>query len=237
MAKIIILESSTEVCSAALSNDGRLIALKEDKSGQNHARLLTVFVEQLLAENAILANEIDAVAVSMGPGSYTGLRIGVSAAKGFCYAQQVPLIAISTLKAMAQKVISDYAAAGQASGKGRLFCPMIDARRMEVYTCLLDENGDELEPVSAKIITDESFHDELQQNEIVFFGNGAMKCQSKIGHEKAVFLDNMGASAAWMCQLAEEAYTKKQFEDVAYFEPFYLKDFVATAPKNNVIGK
>ena len=237
MAKILIFESSTEVCSVALSEDGKLIDLKEDKSGQNHARLLTIFVEQLLTENKIPATAIDAVAVSMGPGSYTGLRIGISAAKGFCYANHIPLIAISSLKAMAQKVIRNFSEKNSSSEKKRLYCPMIDARRMEVYTCLLDENGTELEPVSAKIITESSFQGELQQNKIVFFGNGAMKCKTKIDHVNALFLDNLNASATWMCEPAYEAYTKKHFEDVAYFEPFYLKDFVATVPKNNVLGK
>ncbi len=237
MTKILILESSTEVCSVALSDNGKLTGIKEDKSGQNHARLLTVFVEQLLTENKIPASAIDAVAVSMGPGSYTGLRIGISAAKGFCYANKIPLIAISTLKAMTQKAIRNFTDDDLSSEKKRLYCPMIDARRMEVYTCLLDGNGTELEPVSAKVITEDSFQNELQQNKIVFFGNGAMKCKTKINHPNALFLDNLSASAAWMCDLAHEAYTKKHFEDVAYFEPFYLKDFVATIPKNNVLGK
>ncbi|HCR92071.1 MAG: tRNA (adenosine(37)-N6)-threonylcarbamoyltransferase complex dimerization subunit type 1 TsaB [Bacteroidetes bacterium GWF2_42_66] len=237
MATILILESSTEVCSVALSDNGKLTDIKEDKNGQNHARLLTVFVEQLLTENKIPATGIDAVAVSMGPGSYTGLRIGISAAKGFCYANQIPLIAVSTLKAMAQKVIRDFSQESPSSETKRLYCPMMDARRMEVYTCLLDEDGTELEPVSAKIITEDSFQNELQQNTIVFFGNGAMKCKTKISHPNALFLDNIHASAALICEPAYEAYTKKHFEDVAYFEPFYLKDFVATIPKNNVLGK
>ncbi|MDX9880932.1 MAG: tRNA (adenosine(37)-N6)-threonylcarbamoyltransferase complex dimerization subunit type 1 TsaB [Prolixibacteraceae bacterium] len=235
--RILILESSTEVCSVALSVNGRLIDLKEDRKGQNHARLLTTFIEQVLAANKVTPGDIDAVAVSMGPGSYTGLRIGVSAAKGFCYAGHIPLIAVSTLKAMALKVIRDFSEKVFPPEGKPLFCPMMDARRMEVYTCLLDQNGTEVEPVSAKIITEGSFYDELQENPIVFFGNGAMKCKAKLSHPNALFLDDVYASAAWMCEPAYGAYTKKHFEDVAYFEPFYLKDFVATIPKNNVIGK
>lgn len=237
MAKIIILESSTEVCSVALAEDGCLIDLKEDKNGQNHARLLTIFVEELLQRNNISAKEIDAIAVSKGPGSYTGLRIGVSVAKGFCYANGIPLIAISTLEAMTTEAIKTASEYISDSAEKRLFCPMIDARRMEVYTCLYNEDGMEIEPVSAKIITNATYSTELQHTKIVFFGNGAMKCKSEINSPNAVFLDTIYASAAYMCKLAHAAYTKKQFADVAYFEPFYLKDFIATVAKNNVLGK
>lgn len=237
MAKILILESSTEVCSVALSNNEQLLGFKEDTTGQNHARLLTVYIDKLLNENKIPASEIDAVAVSKGPGSYTGLRIGVSVAKGFCYANQIPLIAVSTLEAMTLEAIRITNKSFQAEEKPRLFCPMMDARRMEVYTCLFDRNGKETEAVSAKIITNTTFRDELQANTIVFFGNGAMKCKTEIDSPNAFFIEQIHASATLMCNLAYESYTKKLFVDVAYFEPFYLKDFIATVPKNNVLGK
>lgn len=237
MAKILILESSTEVCSVALSNNEQLIDFKEDTTGQNHARLLTVFIDKLLKENKILASEINAVAVSKGPGSYTGLRIGVSVAKGFCYANQIPLIAISTLEAMTFEAIRITRDSLHAEEKPILFCPMMDARRMEVFTCLFDKNGKEIESVSAKIITNTTFLNELQNNTIVFFGNGAMKCKPEIDSQNALFIEQIHASATIMCKLAYESYTKKQFVDVAYFEPFYLKDFIATVPKNNVLGK
>lgn len=237
MAKILILESSTEVCSVAFTTDNGIIDMLEEKNGQNHARLLTVFIDELLKRNNIQSSEIDAVAVSKGPGSYTGLRIGVSVAKGFCYANQIPLIAVSTLESMAKEVIKNIEKYIPGHEKHGYFCPMMDARRMEVYTCLYDEHGNEIQTVSAKIITEKSFEAELREQKIVFFGNGAMKCKKEITSPNAVFLDNVYASATFMCELAYEAYTKKQFEDVAYFEPFYLKDFIATVPKNNVLGK
>ncbi len=237
MAEVLIIESSTEVCSVALSDNGKLIDLKEDKNGQNHARLLTVFVGEILKRNHISPSGIEAVAVSKGPGSYTGLRIGVSVAKGFCYANQLPLIAVSTLEAMTREVIKNAGKYFPVSGKQRLFCPMMDARRMEVYTCLFDENGRKVEPVSARIITNTTFESELRDYNIVFFGNGAMKCKTMIDSPNAVFLDHVYASASFMCELAREAYIEKQFEDLAYFEPFYLKDFIATVPKNNLLGK
>mgnify|MGYP001319033596 CR=1 FL=1 len=237
METILILESSTEVCSVALVRNGQLAGLEESKNGQNHARLLTVFIENLLHKYGVDAGEIDAIAISEGPGSYTGLRIGVSVAKGFCYARHIPLIAVSTLKGMAMQAMKDAGKYFPGSEKKLLYCPMIDARRMEVYTCLLDEKGNEIEPVSAKIITETTFGNELQNHNIVFFGNGAMKCKAKITNQGALFLDRIYASAAFMSEQACEAYNKKQFEDLAYFEPFYLKDFIATVPKNNVLGK
>ena len=237
MGKILILESSTEVCSVALSNNGQLIDFLEDKNGQNHARLLTVYIDELLRKNNTAVSEIMAVAVSKGPGSYTGLRIGVSVAKGFCYANQIPLIAVSTLEAMAQEAIRISSDLLHQTEKPKLFCPMMDARRMEVYTCLFDENGKEIEPVSAKIITSTTFENELQKNTVVFFGNGAAKCKKEISSDNAIFIEQIYASATLMCKLAFESYTKKEFVDVAYFEPFYLKDFIATVPKNNVLGK
>jgi len=215
----------------ALSENGSLIDLQEDKNGQNHARLLTVFAEEILKRNQLKTTDIDAVAVSKGPGSYTGLRIGVSAAKGFCYANQIPLIAISTLEAMTDHVIKFV------PEKYTLFCPMIDARRMEVYTCLFNEKGQIIQPVTAQIIDPLYLAEELKQSNIVFFGNGAAKCKSTIDHPNAVFLEDVYASAAYMCELAEAAYNNQWFEDVAYFEPFYLKDFIAIASKNNVLGK
>lgn len=237
MAKIIIIESSTEVCSVAIANNGKIIGFKEELKGQNHAKLLTVFIQELLHEFRIETSEIDAVAVSQGPGSYTGLRIGVSIAKGICYANKIPIIALSTLEAMTREVIRNQDIFFPASARKRLFCPMMDARRMEVYTQLFDNQGNAINEISAQVITNDSFSSELSEHSIVFFGNGAMKCKDTIEHESAFFTRDIHASAAQMCDLANEKYTKKIFEDVAYFEPFYLKDFIATVPKNNVLGK
>ncbi|NDV97210.1 tRNA (adenosine(37)-N6)-threonylcarbamoyltransferase complex dimerization subunit type 1 TsaB [Dysgonomonas sp. 521] len=232
MSCILNIETATEVCSVAVSNQGKIIFEKEETKGPSHAVLLGQFVNEAI--EYLRAEDIkpDAVAVSCGPGSYTGLRIGVSEAKGLCYGLSIPLIAISTLKLMAHGV----AKRGLTDSKS-LFCPMIDARRMEVYDGLFDAALNELRPVSADIIDGESFSEFLQNNKIVFFGNGAGKCKDVLQHQNAVFLDNIYPKAADMVELAEAAYNDKAFADVAYFEPFYLKEFVATVPKNKVLAR
>lgn len=236
MAIILNIETSTEVCSVSISENGELLFEKETLEGLNHSELLTVFIEQLLKENKFDLKRIDAVAVSKGPGSYTGLRIGVSVAKGFCYALDKPLIAISTLDAMA-----NYAAANLNSyyavqaNESVLLCPMIDARRMEVYTSVYDSKGKNLEPISAKIIDENSFSEYLAKDKILFFGNGAEKCRQKLNHPNVLFAGPQKASARFMIKIAENKYKNKEFENVAYFEPFYLKDFIATIPKNKII--
>ncbi|MDP3912826.1 MAG: tRNA (adenosine(37)-N6)-threonylcarbamoyltransferase complex dimerization subunit type 1 TsaB [Bacteroidota bacterium] len=236
MAVILIIETSTEVCSVALTADGVLIDLKESKEGQNHARLVTVFAEELLSRNNIKPDELSAVAVSKGPGSYTGLRIGVSTAKGICFARRIPLIAIGTLEAMTQHVIFNRKYYNIPEGKPTLFCPMIDARRMEVFSMLYNEDGSVLKPISAEIIDDTFLSEELEEKQVVFFGNGAEKCRQSLQAPNALFINEIEASAKYMCQLAWELYNKNKFEDVAYFEPFYLKDFVATVSKKNLPG-
>jgi len=236
MATILIIETSTEVCSVALTRDGKLLDLIESKEGQNHARLTTVFAEQLLSRNNIKPGELSAVAVSKGPGSYTGLRIGVSTAKGICYASQIPLIAVGTLEAMAKHVALNHAAYHIPEKLSTLYCPMIDARRMEVYSMLLDKNGTTLKPISANIIEESFLADELRENQIVFFGNGAEKCKETITSPNALFVSQVEASAKHICELVWLAYNQKQFEDLAYFEPFYLKDFVVTQSKKNIFG-
>ncbi len=236
MAIILIIETSTEVCSISLTKDGKQIDLIESNEGQNHARLVTVFAEELLSRNKINSRELDAVAVSKGPGSYTGLRIGVSTAKGICYAGQIPLIAVGTLEAMTRYVALNRISLGIPENKPTIFCPMIDARRMEVYSMLFDQDCSVLGPISAEIIDESFLAAELKANQVVFFGNGAEKCENSITSPNAVFIHNIKASASHMCELVWEAYNKKQFEDVAYFEPFYLKDFVATLPKKNILG-
>ncbi len=235
MALILLLESSTEVCSVALANNGKLVSLKENQEGLNHSELLGVFVRDILEENAISAEKLDAIAVSKGPGSYTGLRIGVSLAKGICYAAQKPLMAISTLDAMADYVSKNPSEFEIELDTNSLLSPMIDARRMEVYTCLYGHDGQPLEPISAKIIEEGYFSDINKEKQILFFGNGAFKCKEIIKHPNAVFKGPDKVSARFMISLAEEYVNKNAFVDVAYFEPYYLKDFVATVPKNKVI--
>ncbi|KLT67294.1 tRNA (adenosine(37)-N6)-threonylcarbamoyltransferase complex dimerization subunit type 1 TsaB [Pedobacter sp. BMA] len=228
MAKILLIETATQVCSVALSINGKIVSVKEE-SGQNlHASNLTLFIEEVMQSAALTYPDLDAVAVSKGPGSYTGLRIGVSTAKGLCYALEKPLIGIETLRMMAAGFMTenlDY------SG---LICPMIDARRMEVYTSIYNASLDVLEPTSAKIIDETSFSDTLSQHQVTFIGDGAAKCAATLVSANAEFNGGNFNSSKYMCALADKAYQSGSFEDVAYFEPFYLKDFVVTQSKSKV---
>lgn len=236
MAVILNIETSTEVCSVSLSKNGKLLFEKESNDGLNHSKLLTVFIEELFAENNLTLNMLDAVSVSKGPGSYTGLRIGVSVAKGLCFGLNISLIAINSLEIMgvyAAKNIARYTKL--KSTKNLLFCPMIDARRMEVYTSLYDSKGQQIKPVSAEIIDENSFSEYFKENKILFFGNGADKCKSLLAKPNAVFQGPLQTSARFMQNISEIKYNNKEFEDVAYFEPFYLKNFIATLPKNKII--
>ena len=236
MALILNIETATEVCSVALAKDGRLLFEKESTEGLNHSELLTVFIEELLQANEVFVETLDAVAVSKGPGSYTGLRIGVSVAKGLCYALNKPLIAVSALDAMGKYTALNLEKFIPGSfPENVLLCPMIDAQRMEVYASLYDSKRKQLEPITAQIIDENSFSSYLKQFKILFFGNGAAKCRDKLTHPNALFEGPVKASARFMLRLAQEKYNNKEFEDVAYFEPFYLKDFIATIPKNKII--
>lgn len=228
MSVILHIETSTQVCSCALSDDGRIIASREDFGGQSHAALLGVFADEVLNEARRLRLPVDAVAVSSGPGSYTGLRIGVSEAKGLSYGLGVPLIAIPTPLIMASMVKNEVDAQ-------TLLCPMIDARRMEVYATFFDTSLHVIKPTSADIIDEESYAALLDSHKIVFFGNGAEKCKQALHHPNAFFIDGIHPLASAMPPLAERALQEKQCVDVAYFEPFYLKEFVATVAKNKVL--
>lgn len=236
MATILNIETATEVCSISLAKDGKELFCKENTEGLNHSELLTVYIEDVFKENNIDIRSIDAIAVSKGPGSYTGLRIGVSVAKGLCYGLEKPLISVGTLDALGFYTAKhlDYFLA-EKQELPLLFCPMIDARRMEVYTALYDQTGKRTNEVSAKIIDEKSFNEQLQNHKILFFGNGAEKCNTTIVHPNALFLGPLKSSARFMQPLSEEKFKKQEFEDVAYFEPFYLKNFVATVPKNKVL--
>lgn len=237
MALLLNIETSTAICSVALGKDGKLLALKENKEGMKHASHLTVFIENILKENNLSTADLDGVAISMGPGSYTGLRIGVSTAKGICYGAGIPLIAVSTLQSMTKALQnnSDLSSVVKNQEKA-LFCPMIDARRMEVYTAFYNANTELVKDISADIIDENSFANELSEQEIVFFGDGSGKCKDVITNENGIFLDDVNATAVGMIELAENKFNKNELEDVAYFEPFYLKDFVATTPKKNIFN-
>ncbi len=231
MALILSIETSTKVCSVCLSENDNIIIKKELFEANSHATHLTVFIQDLFNDiKEYKISDIDAVAVSSGPGSYTGLRIGVSVAKGICYALNKPLIAITSLEALA------YAAIDNENLKdGTLICPMIDARRMEVYTTLYNARFEKVKEISAEIIDENSFAETLIQQSILFLGDGATKCKDVIKNENAIFIENKAPLAANMVKTAYQKFQDKKFEDVAYFEPFYLKDFVATTPKNKVL--
>ena len=223
MTLILGIETATKNCSVALFKDGIVIAEKEYISdGYSHAEQLTLFIQQVIDSAKITLKKIDAVALSMGPGSYTGLRIGTSTAKGLCYALDIPLIAISTLKAMAFAMAKNE--------KSAIYCPMIDARRMEVFSALYDSNNKQLRGVQADVIGENTYA-EFLENEIIFFGDGSLKCQEIINHKNAKFIEEINASAKNLGILATAKFENKDFEDVAYFEPYYLKDFVAGKKK------
>lgn len=230
MALILNIETSTEVCSVNIAGDGKLLYEKESLEGLNHSRMLTVFIEELFKENSLSPSQLDAVAVSKGPGSYTGLRIGVSVAKGLCYSLDIPLLALGTLGVMGKYAAENQEDYLQERDENVLFCPMIDARRMEVFTALFDAAGNLVEPVSAKIIDENSFAPMLAKHSILFFGNGADKCRQALTHPNARFSGPPKASARFMINYAEEKFKNNNWEDIAYFEPFYLKDFIATIP-------
>jgi len=237
MATILNIETATEVCSVNLARNGEVLVEKESLEGLNHSQMLTVFIRDIFEENNFDPAGLDAVAVSKGPGSYTGLRIGVSVAKGLCYALGIPLIAVGTLDVLGKytAVHSEQYLSRSVDAANALFCPMIDARRMEVYTALYNARGEKIEPVSAKIINENAFSDYLDRHPVLFFGNGAEKCKPALTHANALFSGPLKASARFMIKLTEEKYNKTDCEDVAYFEPFYLKNFIATVPKNKII--
>lgn len=225
MCTILSIETATPVCSCTLSRDGEIILNREDFRGQSHATLLGQFVHEIMAY--VRANSLtpDAIAVSSGPGSYTGLRIGVSEAKGLSYGLGIPMIALPTSLIMAS-MIADRV------GEDELLCPMIDARRMEVYSELFDKAGNSVREVRAEIIDVYSFQEFLADYTVVFAGEGAEKCKPSLaGHPNALFLDGFMASAVYMADLSETKFRQKQFENLAYFEPFYLKEFVAGKPR------
>lgn len=225
MTKILSIETSTTVCSVCISVDGLPIAFQKMFLEKSHSSLLTVIIEQLMKQVNFLMDELDAIAVSKGPGSYTGLRIGVSTAKGLCYALNKPLIAINTLLAMAHEV-------NQVNHTNLLMCPMIDARRMEVYTALYDYQLGQVEVTNAKILDQWSFEGTLATEQVLFFGNGADKFKElKAEEDNVLLIKNISPSALSIGTLAYDAFQKGVFEDLAYFEPYYLKDFIVTKPK------
>ncbi len=234
MSLILCIETGTDICSVALARDGQMIALRESDLGKDHARKVGVFTEELLREHNIAPDELDAVAVGKGPGSYTGLRIGVSFAKGMCYALGIPLVAIDSLRSLAACLVEEVEAGILDIDEWErvALCPMIDARRMEVYAELFDTSLNPLGEVVAEVVGDKSFSEVLLDNrKLVIFGNGAPKCSGILEWAEYV---NVAPSARGLCAEAERKLAAGQTEDVAYFEPFYLKDFVVTTSKKKL---
>ncbi len=226
MAYILNIETATTVCSVSISEDNTLLATKEIDEGFTHSENLHVFIKELLQLTKLKPNNLNAIAVSKGPGSYTGLRIGVSSAKGLCYALNIPLISINTLQVMANSnFIKD---------KTSYYCPMLDARRMEVYTTVFDCNLNEVLPTEALVINEQSIEKYKEFPFIFFLGDGMPKCRDILSNlTNANFINNINPSAQSMVNLSYKKFKEKQFEDVAYFEPFYLKDFITVAKNQN----
>ncbi len=224
MSLILQLETATGNCSVALSENGKTIGIKEKFASNIHASHITLFIEEVIKSVGKTLNQLEAVAVSKGPGSYTGLRIGVSTAKGLCFALDKPLISVETLEAMCYGV----------QQKDYYLCPMLDARRMEVYSAVFTENREKKIETGANIITKDYLSDLLVNRKILFFGSGAEKCKELLKSENAFFIDDFKNSASHFSAIAFEKWQQKQFENVAYFEPYYLKEFMGTIPKKNL---
>ncbi|UTW64802.1 tRNA (adenosine(37)-N6)-threonylcarbamoyltransferase complex dimerization subunit type 1 TsaB [bacterium SCSIO 12643] len=224
MATILNIETSTTVCSVAIGINGKLCAAHEINDGYSHAEQLEGLIEKSLVDAQLSIKDIDAISVSKGPGSYTGLRIGVSLVKGLCYGLKIPMISVPTLEAMANHP--------DVVGFGGLKVPMLDARRMEVYTCVLNADNSVKEETKALVLESDSFEEILEQSQTVFFGPGMDKSKSLYAdHSSVTFIDDVFPSARFMIPISEQKFLNENFEDVAYFEPFYLKDFVAGKPK------
>jgi tRNA threonylcarbamoyladenosine biosynthesis protein TsaB len=233
MSMILCIETATQNCSVAIGRDGIIISKRESLNDYAHSKQLTLFIRDVINDAGIGLDQLDAVAVSKGPGSFTGLRIGVSTAKGLCYALEKPLISVSTLQSMAFGMTT--LVNNEIHNNPVLYCPMIDARRMEVYTAIYDKENREIMTPVAEIINTDSFSAYFKDHHIVFAGDGAKKCRETLaGQPGAVFKELPLPSSIYMISLAEQIYTSGKFEDIAYFEPYYLKDFIAGKP--NVKG-
>lgn len=234
MALILSIETGTDICSVGLARDGELLSLRESDQSRDHAKKVALFVDELLSQTGIAPEELDAVAVGMGPGSYTGLRIGVSFAKGLCYGLQIPLIAVGSLDALVEVAKEDNEAGilDVESWEKAILCPMVDARRMEVYTQIFASDGTPLSEVSAEIVTEESFSQWREKGEFVIFGNGAAKCQEVLKDVK--YIEVVPSARGLVC-LAEQRFSEGKVEDIAYFEPFYLRDFVVIPSKKKLL--
>lgn len=233
MSLILCIETATSVCSVSLSKEGKTVAFREVNEEKAHASQITVFVTDVLEKSGFAIKNLDAVAVSKGPGSYTGLRIGVSVAKGLCYGLEIPLISVDTLYSMAlgfSEFHNDFIK--NLNFENILLCPMLDARRMEVYNQLVYFNKNIIRETQAEVIDETSFSEQFTSNKIIFFGSGADKCQNIITNKNAYFFPTFLNSAKFLAKIAFQKWQTNEFENTAYFEPFYLKDFVAKVKQN-----
>lgn len=240
MENLILIETSTELCSTAIASEGKIISHRESDTPRSHASMTAVFADEMLKETGLNVRDCSAVCVSMGPGSYTGLRVGVSTAKGLCFGAGIPLIAVGTLDTLVWQAIgsghADESAAGQSSllPEGcRYIVPMIDARRMEVYTAIFSPDGKQLTGTEARIIDADSFGQQLAEGPVLFIGDAAEKCRTAITHPNAHFIQCCPKASSMLIPAMME-YKEKRFKDVAYFEPFYLKNFVATVSRKKL---
>ncbi len=224
---ILLIETSARLCSVAISVDGMVVAERVDDSGRSHASLTAPFIRELLDEKGLKATDLNAVAVSSGPGSYTGLRVGVSTAKGIAFGAGIPLIGIGTLDILAEE------ATGLVTDGIRTIIPLLDARRMEVFTASYSQEGRRLTEVRPEIVTEDSFAAEKSEGHVLYIGDAVEKCRSILTREGDILVQST-PKAATMARLAEVAYKEKRFEDTAYFEPFYLKEFQATVSRKNL---
>lgn len=233
---ILCLETATSICSVALCSNSGVISMRESHDNKSHASSLTLFIEDLLKQENMSVKDLEAIAVSKGPGSYTGLRIGVSVAKGMAYAVSIPVIGIETTLSMVHGITGKIETNIQA-GSNTLYCPMLDARRMEVYYAVYTSTGKVVKEIAAEIMDENSFSDIPVNFRIIFFGEGAGKCKDLIKRKNSFFADDFIISASHMYRPAYEAFNNKRFEDVAYFEPLYLKDFITTVQKKNILKR
>jgi tRNA threonylcarbamoyladenosine biosynthesis protein TsaB len=239
MALILNIETSTPVCSVALAENDNILALRESSEEKSHAGNLAVFIAEILNEKKISVKDLDAVAIGKGPGSYTGLRIGVATAKGLAYGTKMPLVAVSTLETLVrfalQRIENDKLPF--AFNANTILCPMVDARRMEVYMAQFNSSGNRLENETAVVIGSDTFSSILASRSIVFFGSGASKCRDVITMKNAYWIDGMYPSATAMAVLSYRLFQEGCYEDIAYFEPYYLKDFIATTSRKNQLHR
>ncbi len=234
--KIILIETSTSLCSAAIAEDGAIVAVRESAGTREHASLTAPFVKEMLDERGLKAQDCDAVCVSMGPGSYTGLRVGVSTAKGLCFGAGIPLLAVDTMEILYQQAIDAISGACICpGGEFKYIVPMIDARRMEVYAAVYSAAGDRLTEIEPQVVTPESFAAQLEEGPVLFIGDGALKCKDVLSSPNAFFLEACPRASA-MLRPAEKAFKEGKFQDVAYFEPLYIKQFIAKVSTKNVLA-